>query len=231
MLELDWTTAEQALKQGLALDPTSESVQGLYGSYLTRTLQFEEAVHAMDRALAINPLASGPQANLVIALAWLGHNERLEVECREMLELNPLSAAAHVCLGHLHMAALRFSDAVSAFESAVENTAGSVPLFIGLLGYAHARADDRDRAQALSDHLKQLGERGVDVFVPMSLIAVGLGQTVHALDLLEQAYEERSLLLMDVGTIAPLRVLGSEPRFRVLLRALNLSCPDCPPEL
>ena len=60
--------AVQALRDALALDPTSESVQGLYGSYLTRTLQFEEAVDAMDRALAINPLAPGPQANLVMAL-------------------------------------------------------------------------------------------------------------------------------------------------------------------
>ena len=57
----------------------------------------------------------------------------------------------------------------------------------------------------------------------MSMIHIGLGETEDALDLLEEAWGVKTILLMWIKVEPIFDSLRDEPRFKDLLRRMNLS--------
>jgi tetratricopeptide (TPR) repeat protein len=106
-------------------------------------------------------------------------------------------------------------------ERAVELAPGAT-MWLAQLGEAHAMAGNEARAREI---LRTLEERARDSYVPpyyFAYVHTGLGEAERALDYLERAVAERAGPAYSIKgsfLFAPLR---THPRFRALLRAMNL---------
>jgi hypothetical protein len=90
------------------------------------------------------------------------------------------------------------------------------------LGRLYAEMGDKERVNAILKEMEQRSKKG---HVPRHSIAWfynWLGQDRKALDLLERSLEEREIFLRNNVTDKGWDNLRSEPRFRNILRQLNL---------
>jgi Flp pilus assembly protein TadD len=93
---------------------------------------------------------------------------------------------------------------------------------LALLGYAYARAGQKDEAEQI---LKELTRRSQQSYVPavgFAVVYVGLGKKDQALTFLEKAYADRCPLAVSMVREPLYDPLRSEPRFVALLRRMGL---------
>lgn len=113
-------------------------------------------------------------------------------------------------------------EGIAAFERAVE-TSKEVPVAMGLLGHALAKAGRRDEAM---QQLERLRSRAVSQYVPavaMAFVHAGLGQVDEAFALLNRAHGEHDVWLTFALTWMPtLDELRPDPRFAELRRRIGL---------
>jgi serine/threonine-protein kinase len=92
----------------------------------------------------------------------------------------------------------------------------------GFLGLWLAKSGKRDEAVKLLDELKQESTRGYVQSYSFALIHVGLGEKEEALNWLEKAMLDRSEAAGWFAVTPELDGLRSEPRFKAMLKRMNL---------
>jgi hypothetical protein len=94
-----------------------------------------------------------------------------------------------------------------------------------MLAHAHAKSGDQKSALAILaelENLRESPERGYASPVLIAYVHEGLGNTALALDWLEQAWTERDGWLVNLNSFPHFESLRDEPRFRDILRRMNL---------
>jgi hypothetical protein len=82
------------------------------------------------------------------------------------------------------------------------------------------------RADEAREVLRQLEDRARHTYVSpyhLAFVYTGLGEHERALDLLEQAFDERAGAMYGIKGSFLLAPLRSHPRFRTLLKKMNLA--------
>src|SRR5204863_5730807 len=87
---------------------------------------------------------------------------------------------------------------VATFETAVR-LAGWVPFIEASLGYAHARAGDRPRAEQILARLQTRGLTGYVSPIDLAQIHLGLHNRDATIGLLEEAYRTRTVRTLIIG--------------------------------
>ncbi len=90
------------------------------------------------------------------------------------------------------------------------------------VGYAYAAAGRQREALGILDELREQSQRVEVSPVLPAFIYAHLGETDRAFELLEQAFEERSLWMPYLKTHPGFDPLRDAPRFQDLLRRMNL---------
>jgi len=111
-------------------------------------------------------------------------------------------------------------QAIAEFEAAVKQS-DRVQLAVASLAHVYAVSGNQVEARKL---LAELETRSKQQFVSSYLLATvyaGLGENKKALDLLERAYTEQSIDLVQTKTDPKLDVLRNEPRFQQLLKKID----------
>jgi Flp pilus assembly protein TadD len=142
-------------------------------------------------------------------------------QANHVLELEPHFALGYAVLGWARVLKGESDTGVAALEKAVSLDPNNTML-LAQLGQAYAQVGRVEQARAT---LRQLEELASERYVPpyhMAYVYTGLGEENAALDALERAYEERAGGIYGIkGSFLFVR-LKSHPRFRALLRKMNL---------
>ena len=218
--EFDWAGAEAELKLAIDLNPNSGEAFDIYGLMLSAQERYDEALAAQRRAHELDPLAH--RIDLITTLLRAGrYDEALEGVTR-VLAVEPHLPLAHATLGWVHILAGRPDEGIAALRRALEISPES-SLYRAQLGQAYARTGQTEAARAILRELEELAKtRYVSPYHP-AYVLTGLGEHERALDLLEEAYEKRAGGIFGIKgsfLFAPLR---GHPRFRALLRKMNLA--------
>ena len=115
-------------------------------------------------------------------------------------------------MGVVYVEKAMYDEGIEALQKSV-GASGNRSGAVGILGWAYARAG---RIEEALQQLEQLRQRSKEENIPayhFFLVHFGLGETDKALDLLEQAYEERTPELINVYTWPLVDALRAEPRF------------------
>ncbi len=218
----DWTAAEAKFKQVIEMNPYDFQAHLGLGFVLVRTKRDEEAVAEARRARELSPMTPLAFALESQILLRTGHVNDAILQARKALDFEPNFWVAHLHLGSAYASQKQYDQATAEYEKAIQLAPETFIPKMALARLFMLRGDHKGAyaiARELESHRKER-------FVPLSSLAAiysGLGNKDRALDLLEKAVEERelpSVSFQDAGL--DFDNLRSEPRFRDILRRLNL---------
>ena len=221
MYEFDWTGAEQDLRRAVELNPNGAMTQDVYGLLLAAQERHDESIAARRRALELDPLTAVHSSDLATALLRAGRYDEALEEARRLTELEPDWPAGHATLGWAYVKKGMVDEGLIELEKAVALNPGDTML-LAQLGQAYGFAGKPEKAREV---LQQLEERSRERHVSpyhLAYVYMGLSEQDNALDALEAAYDERAGSLYGIKGSFLFTTLRSHPRFRALLKKMNL---------
>jgi TolB-like protein/Tfp pilus assembly protein PilF len=225
----DWAGAEAELLRAIELDPNSSAIYDSYCQFLWAMGRMDESVAAGERAVKLDPLDHFASCDLAWAYYFDKQVDRAVEQVQKTIELfgpdcphhNELSIKLRIV--QTNRRAEIYPEIIAELQN--RRTAGQEHvLMLALLGYLYALAEQQEQAQEV---IRELHELQTEEFVdPTFLVPIysALGDRDEALILLEQAYEQRSFLLLYTIKVDPrFDPLREDPRFQDLLSRMKLA--------
>jgi DNA-binding winged helix-turn-helix (wHTH) protein/Flp pilus assembly protein TadD len=216
----DWSGAEGEYQKALRLNPNYARGHQLYAGHLSAMGRPEEALQEIRRALELDPLS------LVVnmEMAWMLYMARdfqgaVEQSWRT-LTMDAKFAPAQNTLGLAYEQLGMQEEGIVELQNA-RACSGDHPATEAALGHAYARAG---RLREAEEALQALQRRSQTRFVSpywLSILHVALGEYAPALDLLEQAQQDRDVWLVWLKVEPRFDPLRGNPRFKALLRGMG----------
>lgn len=221
-LDWRWLDAEVEFTRAIELNPGSAAAHHFFAMYLAVMGRSVEALAAIRRALALDPLS------LIInaAAGRVLHFARAYADAIEQygatLDLDADFPEAHMNLGETYIEVGRADEAIHELRRA-SDLSGRRLLMLSVLGYAYAVGGRESEARRAIDELKPAAERGDVSAMLMVYPYAGLGESDPAFEWLERSLEERSGLLIYLKVDPMFDRLRGDPRFTTLMRRLRLA--------
>jgi DNA-binding winged helix-turn-helix (wHTH) protein/TolB-like protein/Flp pilus assembly protein TadD len=217
----DWQAAETNFLKALELDPNSAPAHAFYAHLLSNVGRHQEAVSEVRRARELDPLSLAINAMEGQILFFAGRTDEAAKVLRATMDMDPSFWLAHRFMTRIYLKKGMFADALETAAKAKQITGGNAEA-IAIMGYAAAKSGRRDQAQAA---LKELEDARAKGFVPayaFALIHLALGDHTKALELLEEAFEQREALMVFLKVDSNWDELRYEPRFAQLMKRMKL---------
>lgn len=220
--EWDWREAEKQLRRALQLAPNDPYCHWALGVWLIAAGRSDDAIGAMQRAVALDPLCAPISHGLSNAYYWARRYDASLQACKNTLELDPAFGPAHQSLATLYAQMGRHQDAFAQLEqSFIQRPRGE----LDQVGYAIVCAIS-GRAEEARKAISELeGSRSprYSTGPGCAIVYAALGEQEKALDLLEECYEERCGFLIFIANHPAVESLYPHPRFRDLMRRLGIT--------
>ncbi len=209
-----WGAAEAEYRSAMNLDPKNAEAFGMASRLATLLGHDDQAARLAANATKIDPLNSFTHLYLGWALSSRGNLAEAEAAYRKSLELNP---AAGMVRGALGLLLLRKADATAALaeidqEPDEMTRRGLRPLALDALG----RRTDADR------EIAALEQTSNDQPYVLAAIYASRNDSNRAFALLDLAYQQHNRSLPDLRIDNRFRNLARDPRYKALLRRMNL---------
>ncbi|MBL8185121.1 MAG: tetratricopeptide repeat protein [Blastocatellia bacterium] len=218
--EFDRVGAEKEFRRAIKLNPNYPTAHQWLGNLLASVKRFDEALVELKRAEELDPLSSIIALNVGDTLvADRRYDEGIAVYKR-LLSADPDFALAHFALGEVYGLKGMYPEALNETRRAFDldpdpSTKGYIGLWLALSG-------DRDGAKKMLEEMKQDSTGRYVQSFSFGMIHIGLGEKEKALDWIEKEVEERGSATRYFATAGELDDLRTEPRFRAMLKQLNL---------
>ena len=158
--------------------------------------------------------------NLGLTLIFARRYDEAIAQLNRTLSLDPNFAYAHIILGWAFHFKGMYSEAIAEYRRG--NDLAYDPINKGFLALSLAKAGQREEAAKLLSELKEESTRRYVPSYAIALACVGLNEKEDAFVWLEKQVEERGYW-SSVYAVAPeLDELRSDPRFKEMLKRLNL---------
>ena len=220
--EWDRDGSEKEYRRAIELKPNYATAHHWLGADLANVKRFDDSLVELRRAEELDPLSPIIGTNLGDTLVFARKYDQAIAQYKRTVVLNPDFAYAHRALGWAYGSNGMYAEAIAETRTAVEMRNGSSAK--GYLGLWLARSGKREEAVQLLNELKQESARNYVQPYTFALIYIGLGDKEEALNWLEKQMSGRSETANTYAVAPELDVLRSEPRFKEMLKRMNL--PD-----
>ena len=207
-------------QRAVALKPDYATGHHWLGMELSTGKRFDESIASVRRAEAIDPLSRIIGTNLGDALVYARRYDEGIAQYKRVLAGSPNFWYAHQALGNVYGVKGMYADAIAESRLAVELAGESSPK--GYLALWLAKSGQRDEALKILEELKRESGKGFVKPLSLALVYLGLGDKNEALKLLESEIESPSETCSLFAMAPELDDLRSEPRFKAMLKQLNL---------
>ncbi len=219
----DWKfgDADEEFQRALNLNPNDATVHQRYSRYLVSLGRIDDALREINLAQQLDPLSLLAKANAGMIYFFSHDYDSAVLQLRKVLQEDPKFPVAHWGLGLVYEQKRNIQEALAEFEAAASVERNDVNI-ITSLAHAYALAGQKDRAgnfiQELQAHAKQEYVSGYH----FAVVYLGLGEKDAALASLEEAFRDRSTLLIYLKMDPRFDSLRSDSRFIDLLRRIGL---------
>lgn len=216
----DWVTAEREYRRATQLDANYATAHQWHAELLAFQGRFDEAMVEADRARALEPMSLITAADYGVWLYFARQYDRAIAQFRAVLRAEPGFPRAR-------MIALALVEK-GEFDAALQSIRGwrreGDPAWNWILeAYVHGRMGRRAEArQALAAFEGLSAEQRKDPLPKLALAYAGMGEVDKGVEVLQQAYAERSPVMVTLKTEPAYDSLRGDPRFRELLRRVGL---------
>ena len=217
---MDWGAAERESRTAIELKPSYAEPRNSLSWILLALRRNDEALIEARKAVDLDPLGVYSYHVLAHVLAAMGRFDEAILWHTKTVEIADTSYF-HSELGFTYFQMGRVTEGLREMEKAAELTDGEY--FRASLGYGYAVSGRREDALRIASEMQVSRAKGMARPYDIAMIYAGLGESSKALDLLEEAYEEHSVVHLLLLNVEPVfRNLRAEPRFKALLSKLNL---------
>ena len=220
--EWDWVGSEREYRRAIELKPNYPTAHHWLGEHLVDLKRFDDSLVELRRAEELDPLSPIIGTSLGDTLVYARRYEEAIAQYKRTLIRNPNFVYAHQALGWAYGLDGMYPEAIAESRTAVELSKGTSAK--GYLGLWLAKSGKRDQAVKLLSELKQETPRTYVQSYTFALIYMGLGDKAEALNWLEKHVSDRAETANLYAVAPELDDLRSEPRFKEMLRRMNL--PD-----
>ena len=217
----DWAGAEKDFKRALDLDPNYGYAHLSYSLYLSDMGRHNEAIKEAKRGLESDALSLDFNNVLGWILYEASRYDRAIEQLQNLLEIDQNYWVAHENLARAYAGKGMYKKAIVEAQKAIE-LSGRNKTAIATLGYIYALAGRKDKARKVLDDLLELSKKEHVSSFWVAIVYTYLGQKDQAFEWLEKAYEEHEVYLSLLKVIPLLDSLRSDPRYKALLKKMNL---------
>jgi TolB-like protein/DNA-binding winged helix-turn-helix (wHTH) protein/Tfp pilus assembly protein PilF len=226
--DYDWPTAEREFLTALRLNPSDPSAHLFYSnSFLSPHGRHKEAIDEMQKAIALDPLSPPLQAFLIRTYVWARRDGDARSQFEKTNEVAPNFALLHERAAHLFASSGDLRQAIEEDARArllsgeqAERVIASRDLQLNAI----VRGGSQSYWQMQLD-LRQQRPSPPEAYVTpfgLAVIYARLGRKDLAIGALEQAFDRRDVQLTEINIEPAFDELRSDPRFRMLLRRVQL---------
>jgi TolB-like protein/DNA-binding winged helix-turn-helix (wHTH) protein/Flp pilus assembly protein TadD len=217
----DWPGAETEFRRALALNSGVANAHHWYAHYLMVAGRTQEAEAESRRALELDPLSPIMNVHLGWHYFYAHQYDQALDQFHKTLELDPNYGLAYWYRGLAYEQRGMYAEAIRELRKGSELLEGNTVIYSDL-GHAYAMAGNRGGATSILAELKQLRTRTYVSHFGIALLCIGLGLKDQAFASLEQAYRERSDMLIYLNVDPRLDPLRSDPRFTALAHEIGI---------
>jgi serine/threonine protein kinase/tetratricopeptide (TPR) repeat protein len=225
VLEFDWAGAEREFGRAWELNPGTgtmgEMLRDMHGLMLSALERYDDAIAMFERAQELDPLSAVHATELATTLVRAGRYDEAIREAKRLVELQPDFPMGHSSLGWAYLQKGRYDEGLAELTTALSLSPGNTML-LAQLGQAYGVVGNVEEARRVLQQLEALSRGRYVSPYHMAYVHTGLGEQDEAIDCLEQAYEERSGGVYGVKGSYLFTTLRPHPRFKALLRKMNL---------
>lgn len=181
LFDWDWDRAEREFRTGISLDPHSSDAHAYFAQFLCAVGRPDEALPLADAAHRLDPL--GLWSNFVLGWALFRarrHDESIR-RLRDVLELYPHFAFAHLFVAENLLARGAHPEAVEACKTAL----GILPedqLLLGLTACVSGLSGERELARRLLERLEAIARSRYVCPGHLAAAHVGVGERERAFE-------------------------------------------------
>jgi TolB-like protein/Tfp pilus assembly protein PilF len=224
LYDWNWAEAEREFKRALELDPNNFITHVRYAiTYYFQLGRMDEALRELEQAVELEPLNLTGSVNFAWAYLFARQNERALEHAQRTYDLEPSFVSGRYILGLAYNANGMPAEAIALSEKS-RPTDPSSQMMLQIAGYAYAKAGRRRQADEVIQRFKEIAKTQYVMSYYVATIYAALGERDEALTELEKAYQERDWRLPLLKVDPFMDPLRSDPRFKEMLRRLNL--PD-----
>ena len=215
MYDWDWKGAEASSRRALELDPSNAEALRSAAASAQIAGRFEEAEACYQRAIEVDPLQSANYSGLASIYRCRDQLAQSERALHKALELAPQRVGLHLILSIVLCAQGKDAEAVKEAHREEAEWAR-----LTALAYAHQIAGRAAESEAA---LRQLEEKYA-VEAPFQIAAIYMARkdVDKAFAWLQRAVDERDSGVSVVDVEPVYRPLHTDPRWKPLLRSINL---------
>ncbi|HEX9421835.1 MAG TPA: tetratricopeptide repeat protein [Pyrinomonadaceae bacterium] len=218
--EWDRDGSEKEYRRAIELKPNYATAHHWLGADLVYVKRFDDSLVELRRGEELDPLSPIIGTNLGDTLVFARRYDEAIAQYRRILVSNPNFAYTHRALGWAYGSKGMYPEAIAETRTAIELNNGSSAK--GYWGLWLAKSGKRDEAVKLLSELKQETTRDYVQSYTFALIYIGLGDKEEALNWLEKQMSGRSETANTYAVAPELDELRSEPRFKEMLKRMNL---------
>ena len=217
--EHKWTEGEAAYKQAFEINPNYGAAISNLANIYSVLKRHDEAIALSRQAIELDPLRAATRVSYMERLLRSGRFDEVIQEAPQASSLAPENALTYVYRGAAYERKKMYAEAIADLQKAGEIEKENIDFRIEV-ARIYASSGDRAKAEVISKE----NEPQLDKTSPVTLagLYVALGENKQALDLLEKAFADSDADLRGLAVAYPLDPLRTEPRFKELLRKLNL---------
>ena len=216
-----WAEAEREFKRAIELNPNYPTAYHWYSIFLRNTGRYDESATIITRAHELDPLSSVISVN-VSRVYQVQNNHAASIEnSLKIIELDPNFGPAYQYLGLSYLKLGRNDEAVAAAEKAVE-VAKRSGVTLGDLGHVYAATGKQTQAQAVIKELEDKYARKKAIGQDIAAVYAGLDEKDKAFEWLEKDFQVQNDRFANVRWELQFESLRDDPRFKDLLKRMNL---------
>jgi TolB-like protein/DNA-binding winged helix-turn-helix (wHTH) protein/Tfp pilus assembly protein PilF len=219
--EWNWDKAEAEYKKATELNPNYSTGHHYYATFLMAMGRHAEALQEMKKAEALDPLSPIIATFIGKAYYYAGDNDEAVQRYDQVLSSDPEFQVARSFLIHSLEEARRFDDAV-AQTKIVAAQAGRGSEGAAALAHAYQAAGATGYWKEVLRQVQRGKDPGPGSDLDIAAIYAKLGNKERAFDLLERAYAEHNMWLMNLKVDPRFDDLHSDRRYENLLRRVGL---------
>ncbi len=218
----NWPEAERSFKRALELDPNNSAAHFRYGQvYLAPRGLTEEAIAEIRRGLELEPL----DINMGVTIAWayLGNEQADKAleQAKKTYDLEPTHPLTRWMLSQAYILKGMYPEAISLTELSLRDDPAN-QFALRDAGIAYAKAGRRDKAEEMIGRFRELAKTQYIPTCRIAAIYAALDDKEKAFEELNKAFEARDWELHRVKAEIYWTPLRNEPRFKEMLKRLNL---------